>query len=323
MIRSTLIGCGAYLPENVKTNQDLEKEIETTHEWIVSRTGIEQRHVAAEGEYTSDLAVKAAEEAIKNAGITKDDIDMIVVGTTTPDRTFPSTAVYVQEKLGIKTCSAFDLNAACSSFVYAMTVADKFIRTGESKYTLVIGAETFTRLVDWEDRTTSVLFGDGAGAVILKAEEQAGTNDDTGILYTKLLSDGETTSILNTDGGPSVTKDIGKIHMEGREVFKHAVQKLAGVIDDVLDGTGFEASDIDWLVPHQANKRIIDSMAKKLSLPYERVVVTVNKHANTSAASVPLALAEGMKDGRIKKGDLVLMEALGGGLTWGAALVRL
>ncbi len=321
MIRSTLIGCGAYLPKNVKTNFDLEKEIDTTHDWIVSRTGIEQRSVAADDQVTSDLAVRAAEKAIQAAGIDKDDIDMIVVGTTTPDRTFPSTAVYVQEKLGIKACFAFDLNAACSGFVYAMTVADKFIKTGESKMALVIGAETFTRLLDWEDRTTSVLFGDGAGAVILKAEEQAGTNKDTGILYTKLLSDSETTSILNMTGGISM-KTFGAVHMDGRGVFKHAVNKLAGIIDDVLDGTGISPSDIDWLVPHQANKRIIDSMAKKLSLPYEKVIITVDKHANTSAASVPLALAEGLNDGRIKKGDLVLMEALGGGLTWGAALVR-
>jgi len=322
VVRSVIAGCGAYLPARVVSNGELAGRVDTTDEWIVERTGIRERHVAAEGELTSDLAVAAARAALADAGIEAAGVDLIVLATTTPDRTFPATAAQVQARLGITGGFAFDIQAVCSGFVYALAVADNFIRLGQARTALVIGAETFTRLLDWTDRATCVLFGDGAGAVVLTRGEGGGTVADRGILTTHLHSDGSNAGILCTDGGPSSTGTVGQVRMQGREVFKHAVTRMAEVVEEALAAAGLPASAIDWLVPHQANRRIIDATAKKLGLPSDRVVLTVDQHANTSAASIPLALALAKADGRIRPGNLVLLEAMGGGLTWGAALVR-
>jgi len=317
-LRSVIVGAGAYLPEKIVTNDDLAERMETTDEWIVQRTGIRQRHIAAEGELTSHLACKAAQRALDAAGLKAADVDLIVLATTTPDETFPATATRVQAMLGMTRGAAFDVQAVCAGFVYALAVADNFIKVGQARTALVIGAETFTRILDWNDRATAVLFGDGAGAVVLQAGE-----GERGILTTHLHSDGRGHDALYVDGGPSSTGQVGHVRMQGKEVFKHAVSKLAAVIQETLDANGLTGQDIDWLVPHQANRRIIDGMADKFGLPHDKVVVTVDRHANTSAASVPLALAEAIGDGRIKPGDLVVLEAIGGGLAWGAALVRI
>ncbi len=322
IIRSVIKGCGSYLPEKILHNEELAKSVDTSDEWIVERTGIRQRHIAAEGEKTSDLAMRAAEKALLAAGLGIDDIDMIVLATATPDETFPATATAVQAGLGMYHGAAFDVQAVCSGFIYAMTVADNFIRCGQAKRIIVIGAETFSRILDWTDRATCVLFGDGAGAVILEAQEGKGDNTDRGILTTHLHSDGRHHDLLYVDGGPSSTKTVGHLRMRGREVFRHAVVNLAAVVHESLDKLGLEASDIDWIVPHQANRRIIEGTGRKLGLGTDKIIITVDRHANTSAASVPLALAAGVEDGRIKKGDLVLMEAMGGGFTWGACLAR-
>lgn len=321
-IRSVVAGCGSYLPERVVTNAELAKTVDTTDEWIVSRSGIHQRHLAAEGELTSDLGLAAAKAALENAGLTVDDIDLIVMATTTPDDTFPATATKIQMKLGMHHGAAFDIQAVCSGFVYAMSVADNFIKSGQSKGALVIGAETFSRLLDWEDRTTCVLFGDGAGAVVLKPEEAAGELSDRGMLTAHLHSDGRYRDKLYVDGGPSSTQTVGHVRMIGKDVFRHAVVNIADVITEALDATGYTIDDIDWFVPHQANRRILEGTAKRIGLPLEKVVMTVGQHGNTSAASVPLALDTALKDGRIKSGDLVLLEAMGGGFTWASALLR-
>jgi 3-oxoacyl-[acyl-carrier-protein] synthase-3 len=307
----------------VVSNQDLAQKVDTSDEWITQRTGIRSRHIAGPDENTSDLALAAARKAMDDAGITADQIDLIVLATTTPDHTFPATATRIQAALGMTRGTAFDLQAVCSGFVFALAVADNFIRLGQARTALVIGAETFSRILDWEDRTTCVLFGDGAGAVVLQAADSEGTSDDRGVLSTHLHSDGRYYDILWVDGGPSSTQSTGHVRMAGQEVFRQAVSRLSEVVREALDATGLKAADIDWLVPHQANKRIIDGIARKLGLPPDRVVSTVDHHGNTSAASIPLALAEAMGDGRIKPGDLVLMEAIGGGLSWGAALVRI
>ncbi len=319
--RSRIVGTGAHLPDQVLTNEELTKKVDTTDEWIVERTGIKQRHIAREGESTSVLAFQAAENALEAAGLKGTDVDLLVVATTTPDNTFPSTATKVQAMLGMDQGAAFDVQAVCSGFVYALSVADNFVRAGQAKTVLVIGAEVFSRILDWEDRTTCVLFGDGAGAVVLQAEEVE-EGADVGILSTHLHSDGKLRDLLYVDGGPGTNQQVGHVRMLGREVFRHAVTNLASVVGEALEANGLEQDDIDWLVPHQANKRILDGTARKLGLSADQVVVTVDRHANTSAASVPLALDEAVRDGRIKSGDLVLMEAMGGGLTWGAALVR-
>jgi 3-oxoacyl-[acyl-carrier-protein] synthase III len=320
--RSEVIGCGAYLPEHIVSNADLAERLDTSDAWIVQRTGIRQRHVAAPGEFTSDLAVIAAERALAAAGLTGADIDLIVLATATPDNTFPATATKVQARLGMTRGAAFDVQAVCSGFIYALATADNFIRCGQARTALVIGAETFSRILDWEDRGTCVLFGDGAGALVLRSVPSNGSPAERGILSTHLHSDGESYDLLYVDGGPSTTGTSGFLRMEGKEVFRHAVLRLAQVVDEALLANGLSAADVDWLVPHQANRRIIDSMARKLGLAGDKVVMTIDRHANTSAASVPLALAEAVGDGRIKPGQLVLMEAMGGGLTWGAALVR-
>jgi len=304
------------------TNDDLAKIVDTTDEWIVERTGIHNRHIAADGELTSDLALAAAKAAIADAGIDAQEIDTIILATTTPDYTFPATATTVQAALGLHHGAAFDIQAVCSGFVYALTVADTFIKTGQSKTALVIGAETFSRLLDWTDRTTCVLFGDGAGAVVVKGEAGAGTNEDRGILTAHLHSDGRYKDKLYVDGGPSSTGTTGHVRMEGREVFRHAVVNIAEAITESLEATGLTIEEIDWFVPHQANKRILDGTARRIGLPPEKVVMTVGDHGNTSAASVPLALDRAVKDGRVKRGDLVLLEAMGGGFTWGSLLFR-
>ncbi|WP_425065749.1 beta-ketoacyl-ACP synthase III [Reyranella sp.] len=322
MIRSVVQGCGSYLPERVVTNEELSKTVETTDEWIRQRTGICQRHIAAEGEFTSHLAIKASQRALDHAGLKASDLDLIVLATATPDQTFPATATRVQAALGMTRGAAFDVQAVCAGFVYGVSVADSLIKSGLASTALVIGAETFSRILDWEDRGTCVLFGDGAGAIVLKGEQGAGTSADRGILANALHSDGRHHDILYVDGGPSSTRTTGFLRMEGKEVFKHAVVNMAAVVGEVLAKAGLEPKDIDWLVPHQANKRIIDGTGRKLGLPPERVVMTVDKHANTSAASIPLALDVAVKDGRIKKGDLLLLEGIGGGLSWGASLVR-
>jgi 3-oxoacyl-[acyl-carrier-protein] synthase-3 len=321
--RSRLTGCGSYLPANLVTNDELAKTVDTSDEWIVQRTGIRQRYMAADGELTSDLAVAAAQSALSAAGVAASSVDCIVLATTTPDETFPSTATIVQRKLGITSGYAFDVQAVCSGFVYALAVADNFLRLGQARTALVIGAETFTRLLDWTDRGTCVLFGDGAGAVVLQADRGEGTIADRGVLSTHLHSDGTDHDILYTDGGPSSTQTVGKVRMVGREVFKHAVAKMAGVVTEALHKNDITPADLDWLVPHQANQRILEATAKKLNMSAERVIATVDRHANTSAASIPLALAQGVADGRIRERHLILLEALGGGLTWGSALVRL
>lgn len=322
VIRTVVAGVGSYLPSRVMTNDDLAKIVDTTDEWIVERTGIHNRHIAADDELTSDLALAAAKAAIADAGIDAQEIDTIILATTTPDYTFPATATTVQAALGLYHGAAFDIQAVCSGFVYALTVADTFIKTGQSKTALVIGAETFSRLLDWTDRTTCVLFGDGAGAVVVKGEAGAGTNADKGILTAHLHSDGRYKDKLYVDGGPSSTGTTGHVRMEGREVFRHAVVNIAEAITESLEATGLTIEEIDWFVPHQANKRILDGTARRIGLPPEKVVMTVGDHGNTSAASVPLALDRAVKDGRIKRGELVLLEAMGGGFTWGSLLFR-
>jgi len=322
MIRSVVRGYGAALPKRVVTNRELETMVDTSDEWIVQRTGITQRYIAGDDETTASLGEKAAQAALDNAGLTPDDIDLVLLATSTPNNTFPATAVEIQNRLGMKHGYAFDMQAVCSGFVYAMTTADLHLRGGLAKRALVIGAETFSRILDWNDRTTCVLFGDGAGAVVLEAQEGEGTIADRGILTAHLRSDGSHKDKLYVDGGPSTTGTVGHLKMEGREVFKHAVAMITDVIEDAFEATGTTAEDIDWLVPHQANRRIIDGSAKKLNIPTEKVVVTVDIHGNTSAASIPLALSVACADGRIKKGDLVMLEAMGGGFTWGAVLIR-
>jgi 3-oxoacyl-[acyl-carrier-protein] synthase-3 len=317
-----VLGCGSHLPERILTNAELAARIDTSDEWIVQRTGIRERHIAAEGEFTSHLAIKAARSALANAGIDAQSIDLIVLATSTPDNTFPATAVAVQDGLGIHHGAAFDIQAVCSGFIFALATADNFLRSGAFKRALVIGSETFSRILDWNDRGTCVLFGDGAGALVLEAQSQGGLSSDRGVLTTHLRSDGRHKSKLYVDGGPSSTQTVGHLRMEGREVFKHAVGMITDVIVDAFQATGTTAEDVDWFVPHQANKRIIDASAHKLHIAPQKVVLTVDRHGNTSAASIPLAVAVAVADGRIKKGDLVLLEAMGGGFTWGSALVR-
>jgi 3-oxoacyl-[acyl-carrier-protein] synthase III len=320
--RSIVAGCGAYLPSRILSNADLARKLETSDEWIVQRTGIRERRIAADGEMTSHLAIRAAEAALTNAGMSGNDIDLIVVATSTPDETFPATATRVQAALGMTRGVAFDMQAVCSGFVFALAVADNFMKVGQARSALVIGAETFSRILDWTDRTTCVLFGDGAGAVVLVAGEGSGGKDDRGLLSTHIFSDGRYHDALYVDGGPSSTMTTGHLKMEGREVFRHAVVRLAEAVDAAIAANGITAAEIDWLVPHQANRRIIDGMGHRLGLPPEKVVLTIDRHANTSAASIPLAMAEAAGDGRIRAGHLVLLEAMGGGFTWGSALLR-
>jgi 3-oxoacyl-[acyl-carrier-protein] synthase III len=322
VLRSVVLGCGSYLPSRVLTNAELSRTVDTSDEWITQRTGIRERHIAAEGETTSDMALQAAQAALAAAGVEAQSIDLIVLATSTPDNTFPASAVSVQAGLGITHGAAFDLQAVCSGFVYGLATADGLLKTGAHKRALVIGSETFSRILDWKDRGTCVLFGDGAGAVVVELQQQPGTREDRGILSAHLRSDGRHKSKLYVDGGPSSTMTVGHLRMEGRAVFKHAVAMVTDVIEDAFKATGYNADDIDWFVPHQANQRIIDDTAKKLGLAPEKVVTTVAKHGNTSAASIPLALATAVADGRIKQGDLVMLEAMGGGFTWGAVLVR-
>jgi len=317
-----VLGCGSYLPRRILTNAELARQIDTSDEWIVQRTGIRQRHIAEDGEFTSHLAINAAQAALANAGVDAQSIDLIVLATSTPDNTFPATAVAVQHGLGISHGVAFDLQAVCSGFVFAVATADNFLRCGAYKRALVIGAETFSRILDWNDRGTCVLFGDGAGAIVLDAQNQPGQLSDPGVLTTHLRSDGRHKSKLYVDGGPSSTQTVGHLRMEGREVFKHAVGMITDVIVDAFNATGLNAETVDWFVPHQANKRIIDASAHKLHIAPEKVVLTVDLHGNTSAASIPLALSVAVNDGRIQKGNLVLLEAMGGGFTWGSALLR-
>ncbi len=321
-IRSQVVGCGSYLPLRVMSNDELARTVDTSDEWIRKRTGIRERHLAADDEATSDLGLKAAQAAMEQAGLAPDDLDLIVCATATPDETFPATATRIQARLGMTRGAAFDVQAVCSGFIYALAVADNFIRCGQARSVLVIGAETFSRILDWKDRGTCVLFGDGAGAVLLCAGEGRGEATDRGVLSTHIYSDGRHHDALYVDGGPSTTRTTGVVHMEGREVYRHAVVRMAEAIDAALEANDLTPGDIDWLVPHQANLRIIESMGHRLNLPRDRVVVTVDRHANTSAASIPLALCEAVSDGRIRQGDLVLMEAMGGGFTWGSALVR-
>jgi len=320
--RSQIAGCGSYLPARVMTNDEMAKIVDTSDEWITARTGIKRRHIAADGEKTSDLAMHASTAALVDAGVAVGELDMIVLATATPDETFPATATLVQAQLGMTRGFAFDVQAVCSGFIYAMAVADNFLRVGQADTALVIGAETFSRILDWSDRSTCVLFGDGAGAVVLKSAEGNGTAEDRGILSTRLHADGRKHDMLYVDGGPSSTQTTGHLRMLGKEVFRHAVTNLSSVVDETLEDAGLTASELDWMVPHQANRRILEATAKKLKLSPERVIVTIQDHANTSAASVPLALDQATSDGRIKRGDLVLMEAMGGGFTWGACLAR-
>lgn len=322
MIRARIIGTGSYLPANIVTNAELAARVDTSDEWIVARTGIRQRHIAATDEFTSDLGTAAARRALDSAGIAADAVDLIIVATATPDQTFPACATVIQHKLGIIDGVAFDIAAVCSGFLYALAVADAMLTSGAHRTALVIGAETFSRLLDWEDRTTCVLFGDGAGAVVLRAETAAGTGNDRGILAHRLHSDGRYNDLLYVDGGPGSTGTTGKLRMKGKEVFRHAVTNLASVMGETLAAAGLTAHDVAWVVPHQANLRILEATAKKLGLSPDRIVITVQSHANTSAASVPLALDTAVRDGRIKPGDLLLLEAMGGGFTWGAAAVR-
>lgn len=322
MIRSVVRGIGTALPARVMKNTDFEGIVETSDEWITQRTGIRQRYIANESETTVSLGEAAARKALDNAGLTPADIDLIVLATSTPNNTFPASAVEIQQRLGMTHGFAFDMQAVCSGFVYAVVTADLYLRGGQAKRALVIGAETFSRIVDWTDRTTSVLFGDGAGAIILEEADGEGTRDDRGIIASSLRSDGSHREKLYVDGGPSTTGTVGKLRMEGREVFKHAVGMITDVVEDVFAKSGLGPDDLDWFVPHQANKRIIDASAKKLGIDESKVVITVNLHGNTSAASVPLALGEAVGDGRIKKGDVVMLEAMGGGFTWGAVLLR-
>ena len=322
VVRSVVLGCGSYLPQRVLTNQELAKTVDTSDEWIVQRTGIRERHVAAPGEHTSDLALAAARAALADARIDPQTIDLIVLATSTPDNTFPATAVSVQAGLGLTHGAAFDLQAVCSGFVYALATADGMLRMGSFKRALVIGAETFSRILDWSDRGTCVLFGDGAGALVLEGQPQPGTREDRGILTSHLRSDGRHKMKLYVDGGPSSTGTVGHLRMEGREVFRHAVAMITDVIEDAFKATGYGAGDIDWFVPHQANQRIIDGSAHKLGIDPAKVVATVDRHGNTSAASIPLALSVAVGDGRIRPGNLVLLEAMGGGFTWGSVMLR-
>ncbi len=323
IIRSVIRGCGAYLPEKVVTNAELAARVDTSDEWIVERTGIRERHIAADGELTSDLGIAAAKRALEAAGIDGQDIDLIILATSTADNTFPATAVTIQAALGATHGAAFDIQAVCSGFVYALSTADNFLKSGQHKRALVIGAETFSRILDWEDRTTCVLFGDGAGAVVLEAQRVTpGKGEDRGIIGSVLRSDGRYKNMLYVDGGPSSSKQVGHLRMQGREVFRFAVGAIAEVIDDTLKAYDLTPDDIDWFVPHQANKRILDGTAKKLGISPDKIVMTLEKHGNTSAASIPLALDAAIKDGRLKKGDMVLMEAMGGGFTWGSVLAR-
>ena len=321
MIRSVVKGSGSALPKRVVTNEELARTVDTTDEWIRERTGIAQRHIAGEGETTASLAIAASRAALADAGVEPGAVDLIVLATATPDRTFPATATLVEDALGCDGAAAFDVAAVCSGFLYALATADSMIRTGMAKCALVIGAETFSRILDWADRTTCVLFGDGAGAVVLQAQDVA--EDGAGVLATRLHAAGEHGDLLYVDGGPSTTGTVGKVRMMGREVFRHAVVNLAEVLGEVLDATGYAAADIDWVVPHQANRRILEATAKKLGLPLDKMFITVDRHANPSAASVPLAFDEARRDGRLKPGDLVMLEAMGGGFTWGASLIRL
>jgi 3-oxoacyl-[acyl-carrier-protein] synthase-3 len=322
ILRSVVLGCGSYLPSRVVTNADLSGMVDTSDEWIVQRTGIRERRLAAEGETTSDMGIKAGRAALAAAGVEPSSIDLVVLATSTPDNTFPASAVTVQAGLGITQGAAFDLQAVCSGFIFSLASADALLRSGAFKRALVIGSETFSRILDWTDRTTCVLFGDGAGAVVVEVQAQPGTREDRGILTSHLRSDGRHRSKLYVDGGPSSTGTVGHVRMEGRAVFKHAVAMISDVIEDAFAATGYGAKDIDWFVPHQANKRIIDDSAQKLGISPEKVILTVEKHGNTSAASIPLALSVGVADGRIKRGNLVLLEAMGGGFTWGSTLIR-
>lgn len=322
VLRSVIRGVGAHLPKRIVTNDDLAKIVDTSDQWIRERSGIVQRHIADEKELTSELGAAAAKQALIRAGIDPIDIDLIVCATATPDRTFPATAVRIQNMLGVTKGAAFDVQAVCSGFVYALTIADNFLKTGQSKRALVIGAETFSRILDWSDRSTCVLFGDGAGAVVLEAQPQHGTRDDRGILATMIRSDGRYEDLLYVDGGPGSTKTVGHLRMNGREVFRHAIQKIYGVIEEMLVETGYAADEIDLFIPHQANKRILDGIVKKLGVAPEKIVITLDKHGNTSAASIPLALNDAFESHRVKEGSLILMEAMGGGFTWGAVLAR-
>jgi 3-oxoacyl-[acyl-carrier-protein] synthase-3 len=317
-LKSVVLGCGSYLPAKILTNDDLTRIVDTSDEWITQRTGIRQRHIAGDGELTSDLAVKAARAALADAGIGIDEIDMIVMATTTPDHTFPAAAVTVQQKLGMFHGAAFDVQAVCSGFVFGLTSADALIKAGQARKVLVIGAETFSRILDWTDRATCVLFGDGAGAIVLAAEE----GGERGVLGARLRSDGRFKDKLYVDGGPSTSQSVGHVRMEGRDVYRHAVGMITDVIEAALAAAGCTTADIDWFVPHQANVRIIDASARKLGIPSEKVIRTVDRHGNTSAASIPLALSVAHGEGRIKRGDLLLLEAMGGGFTWGAVLLR-
>ncbi len=320
--RSVMLGCGSYLPKQILTNADLACRVDTSDEWIVQRTGIHERHIAAPGELTSQMAARAARAALAHAHLEAEAIDLIVLATSTPDNTFPASAVAVQAELGITRGAAFDLQAVCSGFVYALAAADGLLQSGAFGRALVIGSETFSRILDWSDRSTCVLFGDGAGAVILESQPQPGRRDDRGLLTVRLRSDGRHKSKLYVDGGPSSTGTVGHLRMEGREVFRHAVAMITDVVEDALKATGYTAADIDWFIPHQANQRIIEGSARKLGIAPSKVVSTVDRHGNTSAASIPLALTDAIADRRIKRGDLLLLEAMGGGFTWGAALLR-
>jgi 3-oxoacyl-[acyl-carrier-protein] synthase III len=322
MIRTRVIGSGSFLPDNVVTNDDLAKRVDTSDEWIRERTGIRQRYIAKEGQNTSDLALGAARAALIDAGIDAGELDMVIVATTTPDRTFPSVGTMVQSRLGMAHGAAFDVQAVCSGFIYGLSVADSMIRTGQARTILLIGAETMSRVLDWKDRTTCVLFGDGAGAVVLQAHDGKGDNSDQGILNTRIFSDGRLQDLLHTDGGVSSTGSAGLLRMQGKEVFKHAVTNIAAAIEASAAAAGIPVSEVDWFVPHQANQRILDGTAKRLNIDPAKVISTVASHGNTSAASVPLALVTAVQDGRIKRGDLVLLEAMGAGFTWGAALIR-
>lgn len=321
-VRTVIKGCGGYLPERVLTNADLAKMVDTSDSWITERTGIRERRIAAEGELTSTMGILAAKAALADAGMGPEDIDLIILATSTPDQTFPATAVTIQAELGMNHGAAFDMQAVCSGFVFALATADSYLKSGQFNRALVIGAEAFSRILDWQDRSTCVLFGDGAGAVVVEAQKLNGALTDRGILATCLRSDGRYRDKLYVDGGPSSTGTVGHVRMDGPEVFRHAVTKISEVIDATLTQAGYLASDIDWFVPHQANKRILDGAARKLGLDPERIIITVDKHANTSAASIPLALSQGCADGRIKENDLVLIEAMGAGFTWGALLIR-
>ncbi len=322
VIRSVIRGVGAHLPKRIMTNDDLAKLVDTTDDWITERTGIKSRHIAADGELTSDLGIAAARQALVRAGIDPVEIDLVICATATPDRTFPATAVKIQAALGVTKGAAFDVQAVCSGFIYALTTAEALLRTGQFHRALVIGAETFSRILDWTDRGTCVLFGDGAGAVVLEAQPQTGGREDRGILATRIRSDGRYEDLLYVDGGPGSTKTVGHLRMNGREVFRHAVQKISGVIEETLVLSGYAASEIDLFVPHQANARILEGIARKLGVDRDKIMMTLKRHGNTSAASIPLALNQAFEEHRVKEGNLVLMEAMGGGFTWGAVLAR-